>query len=240
MTCVVHVAILLISQEFPYSELFILTFGESHFGSLVNLSLKSTLEFIIELNLGGGKEGCFDKGQVGIVGDAAEEPDEGLLELVVGLGGDVVILEILLAVEGDLLGFHLAVLHVDLVSNKHDWDVLADTSQILVPLGDVGVGNSWANIEHDDAAVATDVVTITKSSKFLLSSGIPNVEKDLAVGSEEGHGMHLDTESGDVLLFELASQVALDEGSLADTAISNQNELKLGHLLNFNHLQLKI
>ena len=124
----VHVAILLISEEFPYSEIFILAFGEGHFGGLVNLSLKSTLEFIVEMNLGGGEEGCFSKGKAGIVDEAAEEPDEGLFELVVGLGGDVIVLEILLAVEGDLLGFHFAVLHVDLVSNKHNWDVLANTS----------------------------------------------------------------------------------------------------------------
>jgi hypothetical protein len=40
------------------------------------------------------------------------EPQEGLLEVVVGLGGDVVVLEVLLAVEGNGLGLNLALLPV--------------------------------------------------------------------------------------------------------------------------------
>jgi hypothetical protein len=58
------------------------------------------------------------------------EPEERLLEVVVGLGGDVVVLEVLLAVEGDGLGLDLALLHVDLVSGKDDGNVLADTDQV--------------------------------------------------------------------------------------------------------------
>ena len=58
------------------------------------------------------------------------EPQEGLLEVVVGLGGDVVVLQVLLAVEGDGLGLDLALLHVDLVTGEDDGDVLADTDEI--------------------------------------------------------------------------------------------------------------
>ena len=58
------------------------------------------------------------------------EPQEGLLEVVVGLGGDVVVLEVLLAVEGDGLGLDLALLDIDLVSAKDDRDVLADTDEV--------------------------------------------------------------------------------------------------------------
>jgi hypothetical protein len=216
------------------SELLIISFREGHLGSLFNFSLESALEVLVEGDLGGSKDGCLSEGEVGVVDETAEEPHEGLLELVVGLGGDVVVLQVLLAVESDLLGLHLAVLHVNLVSDKDNGDVFADTGKILEPLGDVGVGDAGADIEHDDAAVSSDVVTITKSSEFLLASGIPNVEQDLAVGSEEGHGVHFDTEGGDVLLFELAGQVAFDESSLADTSISDEDELELGHLL-FNH-----
>ena len=42
------------------------------------------------------------------------EPKEGLLEVVVTLGGDVVVLEVLLPVEHDALGFHFPVLDVNL------------------------------------------------------------------------------------------------------------------------------
>jgi hypothetical protein len=208
-------------------------------GSLFNFSLKSALEVFVKLDLGGSKDGCLSEGEVGVVDETAEEPHEGFLELVVGLGRDVVVLEVLLAVESDLLGLDLAVLDVNLVSDKNNGDVFADTCKILEPLGDVRVGDAGADIEHDDAAVSSDVVTITKSSKFLLASGIPNVEQDIAVGSEEGHGVNFDTEGGDVFLFELAGQVTLDESGLADTSISNEDELELGHLL-FNHLQFKV
>ena len=67
----------------------------------------------------------------GVVADElASEPEEGLLEVVVGLGGDIVVLEVLLAVEGDGLGLDLALLHVDLVTAEDDRDVLADTGKI--------------------------------------------------------------------------------------------------------------
>lgn len=58
------------------------------------------------------------------------KPQEGFLEVVVGLGGDVVVLQVLLAVESDCLGLDLSLLHIDLVAAKDDRDVLADTDEI--------------------------------------------------------------------------------------------------------------
>jgi hypothetical protein len=58
------------------------------------------------------------------------EPEERLLEVVVWLGWDVVVLEVLLAVEGDGLGLDLALLNVNLVTGKNDGDVLADANEI--------------------------------------------------------------------------------------------------------------
>eukprot|EP00965_Chrysotila_dentata_P240746 6203884-Pleurochrysis_carterae.AAC.1 len=55
----------------------------------------------------------------------AREPQKRLLKVVVGLGGDVVILQVLLPVEGDLFRLHLALLHIDLVADQHDRDGLA-------------------------------------------------------------------------------------------------------------------
>jgi hypothetical protein len=50
----------------------------------------------------------------------------------------------------------------------------------------------------------------------------------------ELQGVDLNTEGGDVLLLELAGQVALDEGGLAGTAVTAEDELEgrgvlLGH-----------
>lgn len=52
--------------------------------------------------------------------------EERLLEVVVALGRDLVILEVLLPVEGHHLGLHLPVLHVHLVAAQHDRYVVAD------------------------------------------------------------------------------------------------------------------
>ena len=49
-----------------------------------------------------------------------------------------------------------------------------------MPVGNVLVGNTGCDVEHDDAALAVDVVSITKTSKLLLSCGIPDVELDVA------------------------------------------------------------
>ncbi len=98
--------------------------------------------------------------------ESTEKPDEGLFELIVRLGRDVVVLEVLLSVEGDLLGLDLSVLDVDLVSNKDDGNVLADTDEILVPLGNILVGDAGAHIEHDDGAVSANA---KRKGKWLKS-----------------------------------------------------------------------
>lgn len=58
------------------------------------------------------------------------EPEEGLLKVVVGLGGDIVVLEVLLAVESNGLCLDLALLDVDLVAGENNGNVLADTDQV--------------------------------------------------------------------------------------------------------------
>jgi hypothetical protein len=108
-----------------------------------------------------------------------------------------------------------------------------------VPVGDVLVGDTGGDIEHDDAALAVDVVTVTETTKLLLAGGIPHVELDLAVvlwwplasvplkaGRSEGgthggetEGVNFHTQGGHVLLLEFTSQVALDEGGLGREAL---------------------
>lgn len=68
--------------------------------------------------------------QSGVADKLACKPEERLLEVVVGLGRDIVVLEVLLAVEGNSLGLDLALLHVDLVTAENDGDVLANTNEI--------------------------------------------------------------------------------------------------------------
>jgi len=68
--------------------------------------------------------------QLRVADKLASKPEERLLEVVVGLGGDIVILEVLLAVEGDGLGLHLTLLNIDLVTGQDNGDVLADTDEV--------------------------------------------------------------------------------------------------------------
>lgn len=142
------------------------------------------------------------------------EPEEGLLEVVVGLGGDVVVLQVLLSVEGDGLGLDLSLLHVDLVAAEHDRDVFADTHKVSVPVRNVLVGDSRRHVEHDDAALAVDVVAVTQTAKLLLTGRVPDLELDLAEVGEEAEWIHLHALCGVVLLLEFARQVALHKRGL--------------------------
>lgn len=66
--------------------------------------------------------------------------------------------------EGDLLGLHLSVLHLDLVAAKNDGDVLAHAGQISVPVGHTLVGDSGSDVEHDNSALSLNTVMRGKMS----------------------------------------------------------------------------
>jgi hypothetical protein len=68
--------------------------------------------------------------EAGIAHEFASEPQEGFLKVIIGLGGNVVILQILLPVERDGLGLHLALFDIDLVATEHNRDILADPDKI--------------------------------------------------------------------------------------------------------------
>ena len=85
-------------------------------------------------------------------------------------------------------------LHVDLVTAENDGDVLANALEVAVPVGDVLVGDTGGDIEHDDTALALDVVAVTETTELLLARGIPNVEADRAEVGGEGERVDLDTE----------------------------------------------
>ena len=64
--------------------------------------------------LGRREGGHGDEFEVGITDQLPGQPEEGFLEVVVGLGGDVVVLEVLLAMEYDRLGLHFAILEMQM------------------------------------------------------------------------------------------------------------------------------
>ena len=95
--------------------------------------------------------------QVGVVLKLAEQVNEGLFVVVVALNRKFVVLNVLLAVEGDGSGLDLALLEIDFVTAQNDGDVgSADTSNISVPVGNVLVSHSRSDIEHNDGSLASD------------------------------------------------------------------------------------
>ena len=223
-----------------YSEVVVIRIGKRVGLSLCEFLVHSGDLVLVDLDLCWLNQGSLNELQVSVVDHAAEEPDEWLLELVVALGRDIVVLKVLLAMESDHLGLDLTIANVDLVSDEDDGNGLANTGQVLVPLGYVGVGDARAHIEHDDTALATDIVSVTETTELLLTGSVPNVENDLAVAGVEGHGVDLNTESGDVFLFELTGLVALDEGGLTDTTITDEDELEFRDLSwSVNHFSVE-
>ena len=104
-----------------------------------------------------------------------------------------------------------------------------------MPVWNVLVCDTGGDIEHDDTTLSVDVVTVAETTELLLTSGIPDIELELtqvllyvsmppiSLSSKlagrwtyggESERVDLNSQSRDVLLLELTSQVALDEGGL--------------------------
>lgn len=83
-----------------------------------------------------------------------------------------------------------------------------------MPVGHVLVCDSGGDVEHDDSALAVDVVAVSETSELLLSSGIPHVESDVSAVGGEVEGVHLHSEGGVVSVHELTGLVSLNEGGL--------------------------
>lgn len=86
--------------------------------------------------------------------------------------GRTAYLQILLAMEHDRFGFHFSVLNVDFVTGENDRNRLANSDQISVPVRYVLVGDSRGDVEHDDRALALNVVAVSQAAEFLLTSGV--------------------------------------------------------------------
>lgn len=111
-------------------QVVVILVGQRHLRRAVQFPLVICQHVGINLDLGRGKGGLGDKLERRVADELACEPEEGLLEVVVGLGRDVVVLQVLLAVEGDGLGLDFALLDVDLVASQDNGDVLAHTDQV--------------------------------------------------------------------------------------------------------------
>ena len=71
-------------------------------------------------------------------------------------------------------------LDIDFVTTENDRNVFADTFEVAVPVGNVLVGDTGGDIEHDDTALPLDVVPIAQTTELLLTGGVPHVEANRA------------------------------------------------------------
>jgi hypothetical protein len=192
---------------------------------VLELSSKSLFQngflLLLVLNVDGNvlrKKGrLLNQLQVGIVFELAEQVNEGLFVVVVALNGEFVVLNALLAVEGDGSGLNLTLLEIDLVAAQNDGNVgSADTSNISVPVGDVLVSHSGSNIEHNDGSLASNIVAVTQNTELFLTGSVPlkslwldlalcllrfkrsivtyHVKHDLTIGSEPRQWNYIDTD----------------------------------------------
>ena len=65
-----------------------------------------------------------------------------------------------------------------------------------MPVRHVLVGDTRGHVEHDDTALALDVVSVSETTKLLLAGCVPDVEADGTEVGVEGEGVDLDTEGG--------------------------------------------
>lgn len=109
----------------PRLQIWIILIRQGHPRRILHLLIILLQQRLIDLHRRRRERDPSHEIQPGVADELAREPQEGLLEVVVGLGGDVVVLQVLLAVEGDGLGLHLALLDVHFVAAQHDGHVLA-------------------------------------------------------------------------------------------------------------------
>ena len=80
--------------------------------------------------------------------------------------------------KNDGLCFDFPILDIDFISAEYNGNVFAHANQIAVPVGDILVGDSCRDVEHNDSTLALDVVAVAKTAKLLLSCRVPNVEEN--------------------------------------------------------------
>ena len=182
---------------------------------------------MVHSNFLGFQGQSFNQIEIGISGQSSKNPEERLFILIVWFSWDVKVLQVTLAMEGDLAGFYFSVFLIDFVSNQNNGDVITDSGEIFIPLWHVFVGDSGGDIEHEDGSVSTNIISLTKSSKLFLSCGIPEWELNWAMVSVESDWANFNTLSGNIFLLEFSGNVSLDKGGLSYSSVSDQNNLEL-------------
>lgn len=129
---------------FWHLQICIILIWKRHAYSIVHLLLVSVEGSLIDGDLGRSQSRGCDELQRRVSDQFSCEPKERFLKVVVGLGRDVVVLQVLLSVESDSLCLDLSLLHVDLVTAQNDGNVLANTDNITCSTLVLGI----ASLDH--------------------------------------------------------------------------------------------
>ena len=164
------------------------------------------------------------------MGEQPAYDQERELVVVVGLGGNLDILDTLLSVPCDGLGPDLSVLDVALVADEHVWDLLADLPHVAIPVLYVVVRHAGGDVEEEETRLSTDIVGVSQASELLLACCVVDLKVHLALGREERKQTNLNPDGRDVLALELTRLVALDKGSLPRAAVADHYKLECWHL----------
>jgi len=148
-------------------EIIVIIFWKGLCGCGSQFGLVAMFGFLVEIEFWRLKGRSFDELKIVITRKLSGQPKEGLFKVVVGLRRNIIVLKVLFAVEGNLLRLDLSVLDFYLIPSQDNGNVLTNSSQITVPVGNVLVCDTGCDIEHDDCTLSLNVVSISKTTEFL-------------------------------------------------------------------------
>lgn len=70
-------------------------------------------------------------------------------------------MQVLLTMEGNVLGLYLPVLDIDLVTTDYNRDVFTDSHYVSVPVRNILVGETTGYVEHDNGALTLNTEGIS-------------------------------------------------------------------------------
>lgn len=153
----------------------------------------------------------------GSLGRGFEEEKPGLFCVGFSVGGG----------NGALVGLFRD--EIELVASEGDDDVFIGlTLEFLDPSLGLVEGSRLCNVIYDDGTVGVAVVHGGQGLVTLLAGGIPNFELDSG-GLVEGDGLgeERSADGGFAERVELILDKSQDDGTLSDSGLSKENELKL-------------
>jgi hypothetical protein len=184
---------------------------------------------LIHFDFWGFKSQGFHKVEIEVTGEGSKNPEEWLFVLIVRFGWNIEVLKVSLSVEGNLSSFDFSVLLVNFITNQDDGDVVTDSSEILIPLGNVLVSNSSGDVEHENSSVGSNVISFSETTEFFLTGSIPKTELNGSVVSVEGDRANFNTLSSNVFFLEFTSLMSLNKGGLSNSTVSDENNFEFGY-----------